>query len=98
MISVFHGDLFQGKTVVVTGGTSGIGADITLRFAQSGARVIAAGLGTQDISFSPELNIQVREVDVTDDAQLSELFSELTSLDILVPAAGISQGEIPLLE
>lgn len=93
MTSVFHGNLFQGKTVVVTGGTSGIGVDIALRFAQSGARVIAAGLGAKDVRFTPELNIQVSEVDVTDDSQLSGLFSEITSLDILVPAAGISMGE-----
>lgn len=44
MTSVFHKNLFQGKTVMVTGGTSGIGADVALRFAQSGAQVIAAGI------------------------------------------------------
>ena len=37
--------------------------------------------------------IHVRELDVTDDAALMELFADLDRLDILVPAAGISLGE-----
>ena len=35
---------FDGKTIVVTGGTSGIGARTALRFAQAGASVVALGL------------------------------------------------------
>lgn len=34
---------FSGKTVLVTGGTSGIGRACAMRFAQEGANVIIAG-------------------------------------------------------
>ena len=34
---------FSGKTVLVTGGTSGIGRACALRFAKEGANVIIAG-------------------------------------------------------
>jgi len=37
--------------------------------------------------------IHVEELDVTDDAALTDLFGRLDRLDILVPAAGISMGE-----
>ncbi|OXH84474.1 2-deoxy-D-gluconate 3-dehydrogenase, partial [Burkholderia multivorans] len=35
---------FERKTVVVTGGTSGIGAHTALRFAEAGASVVSIGL------------------------------------------------------
>ncbi len=60
----------------------------------SGATVYAVGLGSDKVTFPEHLDIRVREVDVTNDEHLMSLYSELDSLDILMPAAGISMGGI----
>lgn len=91
-MSTFNKDLFAGKVAVITGGTSGIGAGTAKYLAEHGAKVYAAGLGSDKAEFPPELGIEVREVDVTNDEHLKALFGELDRLDILVPAAGISMG------
>jgi NAD(P)-dependent dehydrogenase (short-subunit alcohol dehydrogenase family) len=91
--TAFRADLFAGRTAVVTGGTSGLGAGTALLLAELGASVHAVGLGAAEAQFPSELGITVSEVDVTDDAALSALFGSLDRLDILVPAAGISMGD-----
>ncbi len=80
----FQADLFKGKTVVVTGGTQGIGAGIAQQFAALGARVIAAGLAPTDAP-----GIEVVELDVADAASVAALFARLDSLDVLVNCAGM---------
>ena len=90
-ITPFLPELFAGKTAVVTGGTSGLGAATAHVLADLGAEVHAVGLGAVDAAVSHP-RVHVRELDVTDDGQLSTLFDELPQLDILVPAAGISMG------
>lgn len=66
---------FGGKQVVVTGGTSGIGAAIAGAFAQAGASVVALGLENG--------------FDVTDGASVAERIRGLERVDVLVNAAGI---------
>ncbi|WP_018297509.1 SDR family NAD(P)-dependent oxidoreductase [Corynebacterium lubricantis] len=90
--AVFNQDLFKDKVAVVTGGTSGIGQGVAQYLAELGAKVYAVGLGSDKVSFPEGLNVEVREVDVTNDDHLKSLFAELDRLDILVPAAGISMG------
>lgn len=92
-MSTFAKELFAGKTAVVTGGTSGLGAGTARYLAELGASVYAVGLGADEAGFPDGLDVQVREVDVTNDADLTGLFAELDALDILMPAAGISMGE-----
>lgn len=86
----FQADLFKGKTVVVTGGTQGIGAGIAQQFAALGARVVAAGLApTDDQRDALGKGIELAALDVADAASTAALFATLDSLDVLVNCAGM---------
>ncbi|QBE49698.1 SDR family NAD(P)-dependent oxidoreductase [Leucobacter triazinivorans] len=85
--------LFSGKTVLVTGGTSGIGLTTAEVFARLGARVVAIGLGADQTEVAPDVEIELHGVDVTDDAALRAVIDRLDRLDVVVPAAGFSLGE-----
>jgi NAD(P)-dependent dehydrogenase (short-subunit alcohol dehydrogenase family) len=82
----FQADLFADKTVVVTGGTQGIGAGIAQQFAALGARVLAAGLGPFQ---SLGDGIEVVGLDVADDADVAVLLERVETLDVLVNCAGM---------
>jgi meso-butanediol dehydrogenase/(S,S)-butanediol dehydrogenase/diacetyl reductase len=81
----------QGKRVVVTGGTSGIGAATSRRFLEEGARVVSIALGAEE---AVEGLAAALEADVADPAQVAEAFAAadelLGGLDVLVSNAGIS--------
>src|SRR5664279_5368170 len=86
----FRADIFAGKTALVTGGTSGLGLATARLLAKLGADVYAVGLGAS--AADPTERVRFRELDVTDDAELSRFFDGLDRLDFVVPAAGISLG------
>jgi NAD(P)-dependent dehydrogenase (short-subunit alcohol dehydrogenase family) len=68
----------EGKRVVVTGGTSGIGAATVQRFREEGAEVISLALDGEI------------ECDVADAGQVEAAFEQIGALDVLVANAGIS--------
>jgi NAD(P)-dependent dehydrogenase (short-subunit alcohol dehydrogenase family) len=81
----------EGKRVVVTGGTSGIGAATSRRFLEEGAKVVSiALLGEQAVAGLAT----ALEADVADAAQVAEAFAAvdevLGGIDVLVANAGIS--------
>ncbi|RJQ82006.1 SDR family oxidoreductase [Pseudonocardiaceae bacterium YIM PH 21723] len=78
--------------VVVTGGTSGIGAATALWFAEQGYRVMAIGLRPDDPADVPaHQRIRVVEQDVTDSAALTDLIHSAGPLEHVVACAGISR-------
>lgn len=84
---------YSGKTVLVTGGTSGIGAATSLAFKRAGARVVACGFTPDEIAAAranPEFaGIDVRALDVSDKAAVDALVGGLDALDVVVNSAGM---------
>jgi NAD(P)-dependent dehydrogenase (short-subunit alcohol dehydrogenase family) len=84
---------YSNRTVLVTGGVSGIGAATSLAFAHAGARVVACGFTEEELAAArgnPEFaKIEVRALDVRDKAAVDSLVSGLGSLDAVVHCAGM---------
>lgn len=81
---------FTAKSVVVTGGTSGIGHAIANAFSTAGAKVVAAGLPSTDPSLP---NVETAIVDVADTQAIVSLLEKLPEIHVLVNAAGIIRRE-----
>lgn len=84
---------YSGKTVLVTGGTSGIGAAASLAFKRAGARVVACGFTPDEIAAARAnpgfAGIDVRALDVSDKAAVDALVGGLDALDVVVNSAGM---------
>lgn len=82
------------KTVVVTGGTRGIGAAVSQVLFDAGWHVISASNSQDEINaFEGPKEIELRLLDVTSDESVNSIFGELESLSALVNCAGILQRD-----
>src|SRR3954466_394443 len=93
----------EGKRVVVTGGTSGIGEATSRRFLDEGARVVALAVGEDEVATAAARipGIEALRCDVADAAAVEDAFARadelLGGVDVLVANAGISIRK-PFLE
>ncbi len=93
----------EGKRVVVTGGTSGIGEATSRRFLDEGARVVALAVGEEEVATAAERipGVEALRCDVADAAAVAAAFVQIDELlggvDVLVANAGISIRK-PFLE
>lgn len=81
----------DGKTALVTGGASGIGEATCRTFSEAGAQVVIADINAGQ---AEQLRGQLPDAlaigcDITDEASVEKLFSQIPKLDVLVNCAGI---------
>jgi 3-oxoacyl-[acyl-carrier protein] reductase len=88
---------FSGRTALVTGGASGIGAAVARRLLAEGARVASLDLQAAETDGVLALAGDVsRSADV--DAAVSQAEAELGPIDVLVCSAGVPGESLPSME
>lgn len=105
-MSVWPTECFTGRTVLVTGGSSGIGAAIAAAFMAGGADVVFTGATMPEVEAAratPAL-VGARGVvlDVRDDAAIRAVIDKLPALHHVVNCAGIirrhAEHDLPVFE
>ncbi|TDQ33747.1 SDR family NAD(P)-dependent oxidoreductase [Aureibacillus halotolerans] len=88
----------EGKNVLITGGSKGIGKGIAKAFLKEGAHVTIAARNVEDLETAAEEigGAAILELNVTDETHVHEQFEKYISrngtLDVLINNAGGSQG------
>ena len=81
------------RKILVTGGSSGIGAAIAQAFASNGDHVIATGATKEEVERaqvqSESTAISFQQLDVRDGNAVQACIEEIDSLDVLVNCAGV---------
>ena len=81
------------RKVLVTGGSSGIGAAIAQVFASNGDLVVATGATKEEVERAQvqleSTAISFQELDVRDGSAVQACIDEIDSLDVLVNCAGV---------
>lgn len=85
----------SGKTIIVIGGSSGIGAAVAQAVLARGAKVVVAG---RRLASSSANGLRSEPVDVTDSASLKQLFETVGRFDHLVYTSGPSVRAKALIE
>lgn len=83
---------FSGKTVLVTGGSNGIGRGFAEGFRNAGARTIITGTKVQTEYDDDFAGLEYHQLLLTDHAAILALAAEVTTLDVLVNNAGTSNA------
>ncbi|MDM5317938.1 SDR family oxidoreductase [Fictibacillus sp. b24] len=86
----------EGKTVLVTGGSKGIGQGIAYAFLSEGAKVGIVGRNLADLEAAQKEGIEIFQGDVTNagdrERVMNEFLGKFGTIDILVNNAGGSNG------
>ena len=85
---MFEG-VFQGKQVIVSGGSSGIGFAIAEGFRQAGARVTITGLSEAELAPAKAAGLEAAALDVGDLGACTRFMAGFKTLDVLVNCAGM---------
>ncbi|MCB1341749.1 MAG: SDR family oxidoreductase [Pseudooceanicola sp.] len=80
------------KTVLITGGGTGLGADLARGFAQQGARVWIAGRTAETLEkvAAGHADIHTVQADVTDETSVGAMFDFIDAPDVVIANAGAS--------
>ncbi|UUX48944.1 SDR family NAD(P)-dependent oxidoreductase [Nisaea acidiphila] len=84
----------DGKIALITGGGSGVGADMALHFAEAGARVVIAGrrIDALEVVARRHRAILPCVADVTDEQSVADLFEAAGPVDIVIANAGVAES------
>ena len=83
----------QGRTVLITGGGTGVGADLARGFAAAGASVIVAGRRAAPVeAVAAEVGGRALSADVTDEASVAALFEAAGPVDVVIANAGAADS------
>ena len=82
------------RTVLVTGGGSGQGADLARQFAKTGATVHITGRRAETLQAVADThrNIHGHQADMTDEAAVKGLFSAIGPAQIIIANAGMAES------
>ena len=96
---------FENKTVVVIGGSSGMGLAVAKESERSGARVVIASRSQDKLKAAAAQiggDVHWHVVDTTDEASVSDLFERLGAVDhLVIPGSSVKTGtlrEMPLAD
>ncbi|MBS0474235.1 MAG: SDR family oxidoreductase [Proteobacteria bacterium] len=90
---------FSGAQILVTGGTSGIGAATAARFREAGAEVTITGTRASATEYDVDLSgYRYLQLDVERPDQIDAIAASLPRLDVLVNNAGIALPSLGLDE
>jgi 2-keto-3-deoxy-L-fuconate dehydrogenase len=82
----------SGKTALVTAAAQGIGRASVQKLVEAGARVIATDINEAKLAELKGDKVEVRRLDVLDEAAVTALAAEIGQVDILFNCAGIVHG------
>ena len=82
----------HGRRVLVTGGGTGLGADLARGFAAAGSDVVVCGRRPQplDVLAAEVDGVRALVADVTDEASVDALFAAAGPVDVIVANAGVA--------
>ena len=97
VLATFRPDLFAGKRVLITGGTSGIGLCLATAFSRLGAETVAVGASAERLEAAradaDAKAVTFARLDVRDRAAVDAFVGALPSLDVLINGAGVARAE-----
>jgi len=81
---------YSAKTVIVIGGTSGIGLAIATAFHDAGAIVHATGATDAETAAAPKSKIAFQQLDIRDAAAIAAYAAQFSTVAALVDTAGVN--------
>ncbi|GAD88649.1 putative oxidoreductase [Vibrio halioticoli NBRC 102217] len=88
---------FKGKNIVITGGSTGIGATMVKTFLEEGANVYFCGRSQEKLDLALEnlkdfSNVFAKQLDVTKEADFKAWIAEIGAVDVFVPNVSALSG------